>query len=91
MKYKLTKNEIYAIVNSIKPVPFSEGHQSIRFEFIEDSRFQGKTLEEMATEFEEKAKKEGLKYNLGVTRHYVWDDGTKQNRIGVEVIREPIK
>jgi len=48
-------------------------------------------LEEMVTEFEEKAKKEGLKYNLGMTRHYVWDDGTKQNRIGVEVIREPIK
>lgn len=89
MKYKKTKNEIYHIVNSIKPTSFTEAYREIRFEFIEDSRFNGKTLDEMIKEFKEKAQAEGLRYELGIRREYFWEkEKVTQHRIGCKIFRE---
>jgi protein subunit release factor A len=89
MKYKKTKNEIYHIVNSIKPTSFTEAHREIRFEFIEDSRFNGKTLDEMIKEFKEKAQAEGLRYELGVRHEYFFEkEKVTQHRIGCKIFRE---
>lgn len=73
----ITHNDIYALVNSIKPVPFDLSRRHISFQYITDSRFTPRrqllaTLKSFVTAFKEKANLIGLRYEIGELRRLDW-------------------
>ncbi len=73
----ITHNDIYALVNSIKPVPFDITRRHISFQYITDSRFTPRdqllaTLKRFVTAFKAKANLIGLRYDIGELRRIDW-------------------
>lgn len=73
----MTHNDIFALVNSIKPVPFDITRRHISFQYITDSRFIPRDvllakLKKMVTSFREKADLQNLSYEIGQVRRLDW-------------------
>jgi len=76
---RMTHNDIFALVNSIKPVPFDITRRHISFQYITDSRFLPQTeilpkLNQMVRRFKTKADIEGLSYQLGDIQFIDWPE-----------------
>jgi len=74
---RMTHNDIFALVNSIKPVPFDITRHHISFQYITDSRFVPRDLllaklKKMVTSFREKADLQNLSYEIGQVRRLDW-------------------
>jgi len=80
-----TYNDIFRFVNKVKPTPYKAKYGRVSFELIEDSRFEGKTVEQMLEELMPIEKELGVKV---VTSGRVWNyknvEGT-QRRIRIAI------
>ncbi len=97
-KKTLTHNDVYALVNSIKPVPFDTKGCNISFQYITDSRFLPQTdilpkLNQMVRRFKAKAKHAGLSYQLGDIRFIDWPEPEPclQFRIRIWILKPNIQ
>jgi len=84
---RLTRKDIYAIVNSVKIVPFDETSTSVCFEYIADSRFVKdleKEIKRLKDEFIDKANRYGLKFKMSD----IWDIEFPPEKVGGEPTRQ---
>jgi hypothetical protein len=86
----MTKKEIFAIVNSIRVVKFTELSGEIRFKFIADSRMSKKIkgeLNRLIERFKEKATANNLSYYMGDPYYidFLDEEGTKQWRVDIKI------
>jgi len=97
---RLTNKDVYAIVNSVEPVPFRTNRTDIFFEFISDSRFDkdlDAKLNKLVSKFKLKAEKFGLQYRISPVRTLKFppessydDKPTFQKRVTIYVTK-PIR
>jgi len=91
---RITHNDIFAVVNSVKPVPFDITRRHILFQYVTDSRFTPRakllaTLKNLVTAFREKANLRGLHYEIGQVRRIDWPapEPCLQYRIKIWVLK----
>lgn len=91
---RITHNDIYQLVNEIKPVYFDTKGMHISFTFVTDSRFTEKDkikplIEAMTKKFKEKADIMGLKYTISNPRKLVWGEPEPciQYRVNISILK----